>query len=141
MDSGIGAFVKACVKCAKNKAPRQKSGGLLQPLEIPEAPWGEISIDLIVGLPRTTEGHDAILTIVCRLTKMAHFVPTTVNISAEGIAQILNREVVRLHGVPRAIVSDRDPRFTGELWGEFCKKLDIKLRMLTHITRRDQVVE
>ncbi|PHJ20457.1 transposon tf2-1, partial [Cystoisospora suis] len=80
MDADIDAFVRACTKCARNKASRQKSGGLLQPLEIPEAPWEEISIDLIVGLPKTTEGYESIVTIVCRLTKMAHFIPTTVNI-------------------------------------------------------------
>ncbi|PHJ20959.1 retrotransposon ty3-gypsy sub-class, partial [Cystoisospora suis] len=105
---------KACIKCAKNKTSRQKSGGLLQPLEIPEVPWEEISIDLIVGLPKTSEDYEVIVTIVCRLTKMAHFIPAKMNITAEELAQLLIREVVRLHGVPRAIVSDRDPKFTSD---------------------------
>ncbi|PHJ14910.1 retrotransposon ty3-gypsy subclass, partial [Cystoisospora suis] len=127
MDEDIEAFVKACTRCARNKACRQRSGRLLQPLPIPEVPWEEISLDLIVGLPTTRDGYDAILTIVCRLTKMAHFAPTTQTVNTKGIVQILVR-VVRLQGVPRAIVSDRDTRFTSDIWKSLCKQLDIKKR-------------
>lgn len=114
---------KQCVK-AENRRP-------LKPLEIPEAPWEEISMDLIVGLPKTKEGYETIVTAVCRLTKMAHFIPTTVNITAEGLAQLMIRELLRLHGVPKAIVSDHDPRFTSELWKKFCRALDTKQKMST----------
>ncbi|PHJ14837.1 gag-pol polyprotein, partial [Cystoisospora suis] len=67
-------------------------------LPIPKFPWEEISVDLILGLPRTEEGYDAIVTIVCRLTKMAHFVPARQTASAEDLVRIIIREVVRLHG-------------------------------------------
>ncbi|PHJ15677.1 transposon tf2-1, partial [Cystoisospora suis] len=89
------------VQCARGKSSHLKSGGLLQPLPIPSLPWEEISINLIVGLPVTEDGWDAILTIVCRLTKMAHFIPTTQTASAEDIARLILREVIRLHGVPK----------------------------------------
>ncbi|PHJ15676.1 gag-pol, partial [Cystoisospora suis] len=115
MDADIETYVKSCVQCARGKSSHLKSGGLLQPLPIPSLPWEETSIDLIVGLPVKEEGWDAILTIVCRLTKMAHFIPTTQTASAEDIARLILQEVIRLHGVPRAILSDRDTRFTGEL--------------------------
>ena len=131
MDADIESFVKSCVQCAKGKNSHLKSGGLLQPLPIPNLPWEEISVDLIVGLPVTEEGWDAILTIVCRLTKMAHFIPTTQTASAEDIARLILREVIRLHGVPKAILSDRDTRFTGELWRALCEALKIKQRMST----------
>ncbi|PHJ20278.1 gag-pol polyprotein, partial [Cystoisospora suis] len=131
MDLDIEMFVKACVQCARGKASHLKSGGLLQPLPIPNLPWEEISMDLIVGLPTTEKGFDAILTVVCRLTKMAHFVPTTQAASAEDIARLIVKEVIRLHGVPKAIVSDRDTRFTGELWRSLCESLKIKQRTLT----------
>ncbi|PHJ14890.1 gag-pol polyprotein, partial [Cystoisospora suis] len=68
-------------------------------------------MDLIVGLPKTKEGWNAILTVVCRLAKMAHFIPTRQCASTEDVAKLLMREVIRLHGVPSAIVSDRDTRF------------------------------
>ncbi|PHJ20325.1 gag-pol polyprotein, partial [Cystoisospora suis] len=67
----------------------------MQPLPIPNVPWEEIAMDLIVGLPKTKEGWDAILTIVCRLTKMSHFIPTKHSASAEDIAILLVREVIR----------------------------------------------
>ncbi|PHJ18031.1 retrotransposon ty3-gypsy subclass, partial [Cystoisospora suis] len=102
MESDIEGFVKSCVQCAKRKASHLRAGGLLQPLTIPEAPWEEIAMDLIVGLPKTKEGWDAILTVVCRLTKMAHFIPTRQCASTEEVAKLLMREVVRLHGVPSA---------------------------------------
>ncbi|PHJ19523.1 retrotransposon ty3-gypsy subclass [Cystoisospora suis] len=116
IESDIEGFVKSYVQCAKGKASHLRAGGLLQPLPIPEAPWEEIAMDLIVGLPKTKEGWDAILTVVCRLTKMAHFIPTRQCASTEEVAKLLMREVIRLHGVPSAIVSDRDTRFTSEVW-------------------------
>ncbi|PHJ19126.1 dna rna polymerases superfamily protein, partial [Cystoisospora suis] len=131
MDSDIETFVKSCVACARGKASHQKEGGLLQPLPIPDAPWEEIGMDLILGLPATGEGHDAIVTIVCRLTKMAHFIACVHTISAQELAQLLVREVIRLHGVPAAIVSDRDTRFTSDVWREMCRTLHITQKMST----------
>lgn len=135
-DDDIETFVKSCVSCAKGKASHQREGGLLQPLPIPNAPWEEIAMDLIVGLPPTREGWDAIVTIICRLTKMAHFIPCIHTVTAQELASLLVREVIRLHGVPSAIVSDRDTRFTSDLWREMCQILDITQRCLPLTIRR-----
>ena len=73
-------------------------------------------MDFVVGLPRTQQGHDAVWVIVDRLTKSAHFLPIKVSYSLDKLVEIYIREVVRLHGVPFSIVSDRDPRFTSRFW-------------------------
>ena len=77
---------------------------------------GKITMDLVTGLPRTQRQHDAIWVIVDRLTKSAHFLPINVEDSLEKLAQLYVDEIVRLHGVPVSIVSDRDPRFTSRFW-------------------------
>jgi hypothetical protein len=99
-----------------NKSSTQQSAGPLQPLPIPDRPWSSVSLDFIVSLPRTAAGYDAILVVVCRLTKMVHFIPTHTNVDAPTAAKLFFREVVRHHGMPRSLVSDRDPRFTSKFW-------------------------
>ena len=73
-------------------------------------------MDFVSGLPRTQKGHDAIWVIVDRLTKTAHFLPVNMKYSLEKLAKLYMDEVVRLHGVPVSIVSDRDPRFVSRFW-------------------------
>ena len=73
-------------------------------------------MDFVIGLPRTQRQHDVIWVIVDRLTKSAHFPPINVEDSLEKLAQLYVDEIVRLHGVPVSIVSDRDPRFTSRFW-------------------------
>ena len=73
-------------------------------------------MDFVTSLPRTQMQHDAIWVIVDRLTKSAHFLPVNVEGSLEKLAQLYVNEIVRLHGVPVSIVSDRDPRFTSRFW-------------------------
>ncbi|XP_071920667.1 uncharacterized protein [Coffea arabica] len=98
------------------KAEHQKPSGLLQPLEIPEWKWEHITMDFVSGLPRTQKGHDAVWVIVDRLTKSAHFLPVNMKYSMEKLAQLYMDEIVRLHGIPVSIVSDRDPRFVSRFW-------------------------
>ena len=74
-----------------------------------------ITMDFISGLPRSRKGHDAIWVIVDRLTKSSLFLPMKMGVSVEKLAQLYIKEVVRLHGVPVSIVSDRDPRFISRL--------------------------
>ncbi|PHJ17888.1 transposon tf2-1, partial [Cystoisospora suis] len=112
IDTDVRSYVEACHACRRGKSSNQKSGGLLQPLPVPQGPWQDISLDFIVALPKSYAGNDAILTVVDRFSKMAHFIPCRQNVTAKQTAQLLVREVVRLHGVPVSIVSDRDPRFT-----------------------------
>ena len=97
--------------CQKVKIEHQKPGGLLQSIEVPQWKWDDISMDFIVGLPRTQSGHDSIWVIVDRLTKSAHFLPVQISSPMEKLAQLYVDEIVRLHGVPKSIISDRDQRY------------------------------
>ena len=111
MKKDIAEFVARCLVCQQVKAEHQHPVGSLQPLPIPEWKWKHITMDFVVGLPRTQQGHDAVWVVVDRLTKSAHFLPVKVSYSLDKLAEIYIREMVRLHGVPFSIVSDRDPRF------------------------------
>ncbi|KAL0544053.1 hypothetical protein IC582_019164 [Cucumis melo] len=116
MKREVAEFVSKCLVCQQVKAPRQKPTGLLQPLSIPEWKWENVSMDFITGLPRTLRGFTVIWVVVDRLTKSAHFVPGKSTYTASKWAQLYMSEIVRLHGVPVSIVSDRDARFTSKFW-------------------------
>ena len=112
MKREIAEFVSKCLTCQQIKIEHQKPAGLLQPLCIPEWKWERITMDFVTGLPKTQRGHDAIWVIVDRLTKSAHFIATNNTYSLERYVRLYVDEIVRLHGAPVSIVSDRDPRFT-----------------------------
>jgi hypothetical protein len=86
-----------------------KPAGLLQPLSVPDWKWDDISMDFIIGLPTTEKGHDSIWVIVDHLTKSANFLPVKTNYRPPQYANRYFVEIVRLHGVPKTIVSDRGP--------------------------------
>ena len=111
-------YCKTCVSCQKNKSSQQRPVGLLHPLPTEHLQkWGEVTMDFIVGLPRTKAGFDSILTIVDRLTKMAYFAPCTATITAPKVAKLFFERVVCAgHGVPLKIISDRDSKFMSEFW-------------------------
>ena len=112
MKRDVAEFVLRCLVCQQVKAEHQKPSGTLQPLPIPEWKWEHITMDFVVGLPRAQGGYDAIWVIVDRLTKSAHFLASRNNYSLNRLAELYVDEIVKLHGVPVSIVSDRDPRFT-----------------------------
>ena len=88
----------------------------MQPLPIPVWKWDEIGMDFVVGLNRTQKGHDSIWVIVDRLTKAAHFIPVRTNYGGEKLAKLYVENIVKLHGVPSRIVSDRGTQFTSRFW-------------------------
>jgi RNase H-like domain found in reverse transcriptase/Reverse transcriptase (RNA-dependent DNA polymerase)/Retroviral aspartyl protease/Integrase zinc binding domain/Retrotransposon gag protein len=127
----VTQFVLKCLTCQKVKIEHQRPGGLLQSIEVPQWKWDSISMDFVVGLPLTLSGHDSIWVIVDRLTKSAHFLPIKINYPLARLAQLYVNEIVRLHGVPESIISDRDPRFTSEFWKSLQLALGTKLKFST----------
>ncbi|GJR04289.1 putative nucleotidyltransferase, ribonuclease H [Tanacetum coccineum] len=117
--------------CQQVKIEHQRASGLLQPLEIPVWKWDEISMDFVTGLPRTQRKHDAIWVVVDRLTKSAHFLPIRKDYPVSKLAEMFQQEIVRLHGTPSAIVSDRDPRFTSRFWKGLQKAWGTRLKFST----------
>jgi len=127
----VADYVSKCLTCQKMKVEHQKLSGTLQPLEIPQWKWEQISMDFVTGLPRTSTGHDAIWVIVDRLTKSAHILLIRVDYTLERLARIYIQEIIRLHGIPLLIVSNRDSMFTSRFWRAFQKVLGTELQMST----------
>ncbi|GJP78503.1 hypothetical protein CLOP_g8794 [Closterium sp. NIES-67] len=109
-------YITSCATCQRMKSSRLRSAGLLQPLEPPSRPWQQVTMDFVTGQLAGPSGNDAILVVVGRLTKMAHFAACKTTITAEQTAKLFLTNIVRLHGIPSAIISDRDPRFTSNFW-------------------------
>lgn len=126
----IGRYVRNCHTCRRSKPNTHGKLGVLRPLPIPEQPWQEVSMDFVTGLPES-EGYDAIMVIVDRLTKMRHLLPCNTTVNAEDVAQLYLRNVWKLHGLPTHVTSDRGTQFTARFWKELCKHLGIEARMST----------
>ncbi|KAM6963003.1 olfactomedin-like protein 2B [Aplochiton taeniatus] len=122
MDPDTRAFVLACAVCARSKASHQFPSGLLHPLPIPSRPWSYIGVDFVTGLP-PSQGNTTILTIVDRFSKSVHFVPLTNLPTSTEKAGLLVLHVIRLHGIPTDIVSNRGPRFVSQMWKAFYRAL------------------
>ena len=123
-------FAKQCLICQKVKAERVKLPGQLQPLDIPEMTWECISMDFVTGLPTVQSGYDSIFVVVDKLTKVAHLIPVKKKYSASSdIAQVFVKEIVRLHGLPRRIISDRDSKFTSKFWQALFQAVGTQLSM------------
>ncbi|GKA31945.1 putative nucleotidyltransferase, ribonuclease H [Tanacetum coccineum] len=131
MKQDVATFVSKCMTCQQVKIEHQRASGLLQPLEIPMWKWDEISMDFVTGLPTTQKRHDAIWVVVDRLTKSAHFLPIRKNYGISKLAEIFRQEIVRLHGTPTSIVSDRDPKFTSRFWKGLQKAWGTRLKFST----------
>ncbi|CAH9119792.1 unnamed protein product [Cuscuta europaea] len=131
MKKEVAEFVARCLNCQKVKAERCKPKGLMQPLEVPTWKWDSISMDFVGGLPLTKSGKDKIWVIVDRLTKTARFIPMNETWSMDKLARAYIQHVVKYHGVPRDIVSDRDSRFLSQFWRELQAAMGTKLKLST----------
>ncbi|XP_070039256.1 uncharacterized protein [Nicotiana tomentosiformis] len=123
MKKDITEMVAQCPNCQQVKAQHQRPGGLTQCIELPLWKWDMINMDFITGLPRTPWRYNSIWVIIDRLTKSAHFLPVRTTYSVEDYAKLYIREIVRFHGVPLYIISDRGAQFTTYFWKSFQKGL------------------
>ena len=126
----VSELIRSCPVCQKNKTDHLHPAGLLQPLQVPTQVWSDIALDFIEGLPRVG-GKSVILTVVDRFSKHAHFIALSHPYTAASVAKSFFKGIVRLHGFPASIVSDRDPMFTGNVWRDLFKLAGVKLRMST----------
>ncbi|KAJ9534185.1 hypothetical protein QJQ45_007005 [Haematococcus lacustris] len=131
MAAAVHDYIRTCTLCQRNKSSTTKPFGLLQPLPVPQHRWEQVSMDLITQLPVTSAGHDAIVVFVDKLTKMIHTVPTTTTVSAPELAQLFFDSVFKYHGLPKVIISDRDPRFTSNFWQQLFAKTGTHLNIST----------
>jgi len=131
MTGDIAKYVKTCLLCQRNKASTKKPAGLLQPLPIPTDRWSEVTMDFITGLPCTPRGHDAVMVMCDRLSKMVRFAPCTKDTSTTQVATLFIQHVFANHGMPSVLISDRDTRFTSHLWQELQQQLGTKHKLST----------
>ena len=127
MKQDITKYVAECDICGRVKADHMHTPGYLQPLPIPVWKWEDISMDFIVGLPRTSKGYNSIWVIVDRLTKSAHFLLVDTRYLAKKYAKLYLDRIVTLHGVPLTIVSDRGPIFVSSFWEQLQECLGTSL--------------
>ncbi|KAK2441152.1 hypothetical protein QL285_012481 [Trifolium repens] len=130
MRKDVEEFVKTCAICQQMKAANHTPYGLLQPLPVPDRVWEDISMDFIVGLP-SFQSHTTIFVVVDRLSKAAHFGMLGTHFTAAKVADLFATMICKLHGMPRSIVSDRDPIFLSHFWQELFRLSGTKLRMST----------
>ena len=112
MKKDIVEYVAQCLNCHQVKYKHLRPGSLLQRLQIPEWKWEHVTMDFVVGIPRTKKKFNAIWVIMDMLTKSAHFILVMTTYSSEQLAHIYIREIIRLHGVSVSIISDRSTQFT-----------------------------
>ena len=122
MKHDVKKFVERCRICQHANRRRQNTG-MYQPLPIPTRPWYYISMDFVLGLPRTQRESYSIYVVLDRFSKMAHFIACKKTNDATNIANLFFLEIVKLHGLTLSIVSNMDTKFVGHFWRTLWKKL------------------
>jgi hypothetical protein len=127
MKAEVVDFIKQCPTCQRNKSENVPYPGLLQPLPIPDMAWQHVTMDFIEALPKSG-GHDTILAVVDKSTKYSHFIPVAHPFTTRTVVQLFRDHVFKLHGLPLAIITNRDRIFTSQFWQDMFKSMDAKLK-------------
>ena len=115
LQRGVAKIVGQCCICQLAKYRKQNTS-LYTPLPVLDHPWQDVSMDFVLGLPRTFRKHDTILVVVDHFSKMVRFLPCSKTSDASKIAKLYFDEIVKLYGLPKTIVFDRDVRFMSYFW-------------------------
>ena len=126
----IREFCATCDACQCSKPSNKLPAGKHHPLPIPTKPWDSIGMDFIGPFPEA-KGFNYLWVVICQMTSMVHLIPVHTTMTAVQLSWIYKREIVRLHGLPSSIVSDRDSKFTSKWWHELHRTLGAKLLMST----------
>ena len=132
MTADVRVYCDSCRTCKRSKPNNQKPYGPLNPLKVPTQPWEAIGIDFVGPLPESRNRDatfDMICVIICLLTGMVHLVPCRESYTARQMAELIFAEVYKHHGLPRAIISDRDKLFTSTFWSHLHRLIGVELRM------------
>ncbi len=130
INKDIKKFCASCKACQTTKRYSKKQHGLLHQLPIPDKPWSRISMDFIGPFPESL-GKNYLWVAMCQLTSQVHLVPVNTTTKTLELTYEFLSHVVRLHGLPTSIVSDRDTKFTSLFWMELHCLLGIKLKLST----------
>ena len=115
MENDINRMIERCRVYHLAKTHRSNTG-LYIPLPVPAAPWEDVSLDFVLGLPCTQRKRDSVMVVVDHFSKMAHFVTCSKTFYASQVARLYFAEIVRLHGIPKTLTSDRDVKFVSHFW-------------------------
>ena len=126
----VKRYVEGCDQCQRMKNRAEMPAGKLKPNQVPEKPWQHISVDFITKL-LVSKGHDSILVVCDRFSKMSHFVATTEKTTAEGLARLFRDNVWKLHRLPESVISDKGPQFAAGMTKELNKMLGIETKLST----------
>jgi hypothetical protein len=131
MKKDVVDYISRYMECQRVKTKHRHPMGLLQPLSIPEKNWEVVTIDFVTKFLRTMRKHDSIMVVVDKLTKASHFVLAKMTHMTSNIAEICMKEIARLHGIPKAIVSNRNTNFTSKFWRGLFKVFGTNLNFST----------
>jgi hypothetical protein len=131
MKKEVANYIAKCLECQKVKTKHRHPTGFIQPFPIPEWKWKVVTVDFITKMLKTVKQHDFIMVVVDKLTKETHFILVKTTHMETNIAYIYMKEVARLHGVPKEIFSDFDPKFTSNFWKGLFKGFGTNLKLST----------
>jgi transposase InsO family protein len=136
MKDKVALYIKKCADCQRNKHSTYALYGEMQLMELLSELWSDISMDFVTGLPlfkdpATGLSYDAILVIVDRFTKYALMIPFRRDYTAVQLAHVLKDRLIRDHGIPKTIISDRDKLFTSNYWATLMAEIGTQQKLLT----------